>query len=55
MGYRARKVGKKWKMEISCLAAAVVIGFCRGLRGEKVLLTSLKGTIKFWEENRLKK
>ena len=36
------------KRRISCLAAAVVIGFCGDLRGEEVLLTSLKGMLKFW-------
>ena len=33
-------------MGISCLAAAVVIGFCRGLWGEEVFLTSTKGILK---------
>ena len=33
----------------------MVIGFCRGLRGEEVLLTSTKGILKVWEDKRLKK
>ena len=41
--------------EISCLAAAVVIDFCGGLRGEEVFLTSLKEIFKFWEEKINKK
>ena len=43
-----------WKREITCLAAAVVIGFCRGFQGEDVLLTSMKIILKNWEEKRLK-
>ena len=34
-----------WKKEISCLTEAVVIGLCRVLRGEEVLLTSMKEII----------
>ena len=37
------------------MAAVVVIGFCRGLRRENVLLTSMKVILKLWEEERLKK
>ena len=28
----------------------MVIGFCGGLRGEEVFLTSLKGVLQLWEE-----
>ena len=42
------------KREISCLAAAVVIVFCRRLRGEDVLLTSMKGILNCFEETSLK-
>ena len=35
------------KMDISCLAAAVLMGLCGGLKGEKVFLTSLKEILKF--------
>ena len=35
------------RREIPCLAFAVVIGFCGGLWGEEVLLTSLKGVLQF--------
>ena len=48
-----RKI-KFWKKEITCLAAAMVIGFCRGFQGEDVLLTSMKIILKNWEEARLK-
>ena len=41
--------------EISCLDAAVVIGFCGGLRGEELFMMSLKGMLKFWEETSSKK
>ena len=41
--------------EISCLATAVVIGFCGGLRGKEVFMTSLKGMLKLWEETKSKK
>ena len=33
----------------------MVIGFYRGLRGEEVLLTSMKGILNFWEETNMKK
>ena len=41
--------------EISCLDAAVVIGFCGGLRGEELFMMSLKGMLKFWEDSRKNK
>ena len=34
---------------ISCVEAAVGIGFCGGIRGEEVLFASMKGILKFWE------
>ena len=37
------------------MTAAVVIGLCRGLLGEEVLLTSMKEIQKKWEQTRLKK
>ena len=37
------------------MAVAVVIGLCRVLRGEEVLLTSMKEILKNWEQKRLKK
>ena len=37
------------------LAAAVVIGFCGGIRVDEVFLTSLKRMMKFLEETRKKK
>ena len=37
------------------MTAAVVIGLCRGLRGEEVLLTSMREILKNWELTRLKK
>ena len=37
------------------MAAAVVIGLCRGLREEEVLLTYMKDILKNWEETRLRK
>ena len=43
------------RREISCLAAAVVIGLCGGLWGDKVFLMSLKGMLKLWEETRKNK
>ena len=30
----------------------MIIGVCEGLRGEEVFLTSMKGTLNFWEETR---
>ena len=41
--------------EISCLDAAVVIGFCVGLWVEELFMASMKGMLKFWEETRNKK
>ena len=41
--------------KVSCLEAAVVIGFGGGLRGEEVLLASLEGMLESWEENRLRR
>ena len=35
------------RRDISCLAAAVVIGFHGGLNGEEVFLTSLRVMLKF--------
>ena len=32
----------------------MLIGLCRGLWGEEVLLTSMKEILKNWEEKRLK-
>ena len=37
------------------MAVAVVIGLCRLLLGEEVLLTSMKEILKNWEQTRLKK
>ena len=37
------------------MTAAVLIGLCRGLRGEEVFLISMKEILKNWEETRLKK
>ena len=37
------------------MAAAALIGLCRGLRGEEIFLTSMKEILKNWEETRLKK
>ena len=37
------------------MAAAVLIGLCRGLWGEEVFLISMKEILKNWEETRLKK
>ena len=42
-------------MEVSCLEAAVVIGFGGVLRVEEVFLASLEGMLKFWEETRLRR
>ena len=42
------------KRKISCVAAAVVIGFCEVLIGEEFFLASLKDMLKFWEETRLR-
>ena len=36
------------KREVSCLAAAVVIGLCRGLRGEEFPFTSMKVILNIW-------
>ena len=41
------------RREVSCLTEAVVLGFGGGLRGEDILLASLEGMLKFWEEIRL--
>ena len=30
------------------IAAAVMIGFCGGLKGEEILMTPLTGMITFW-------
>ena len=43
------------KRGIYHLAAAVVICFCVGLRGEYFSLTSLKRMLQLWEETRNKK
>ena len=40
-----------WR-EVACMAAAVVINFCGGLRGEGFLLAFLDVMFKFWEEKR---
>ena len=49
-----RMEGLMRKRGIYHLAAAVVIGFCVGLRGEYFYLTSLKRMLQFWEEMRNK-
>ena len=46
---------KTQKRKVSCFAAAVVIGFCRGLQREEVVLKSMKSILKFWEETEMKK
>ena len=43
------------RRNICCLAATMVIGFCGGLRGDEVFLTSLKGILKLWEEKEMRK
>ena len=50
-----RKEGLFRRRDIYFLAAAVVIGFFGGLRGEEVFLTLLKGMLKFWEGTGKKK
>ena len=45
---------KFWKKHVSCLAADMVIVFCRGLKVEEFFLGALKGMLKFCEETRLK-
>lgn len=35
-------------------ASDVLVGFCGGLRGKKILLDSIIGILKFWEEKRIK-
>ena len=44
------KGGIMRRSEISRLAAAVVIGFCGGLREEEVFLSSLNGMLQFCEK-----
>ena len=43
------------KREVSCLEAAVLIGFCVVLKGGEVFLASMKGMPKFWEDTVMKK
>ena len=47
-----RKGNCEIQREVDCMEAAVVIGFGGRLRGEEVLIYSLEGTLKFWEEKR---
>ena len=35
-------------IDMSCLYAAVLIGFCGGLTVDEVFITSLKGMLKIW-------
>ena len=43
------EVGEKsYRIKKVDITADVLIGFCRGLRGEAILLTSLTGMLQFW-------
>ena len=50
-----RREGIMERREIDQLDTDVVIGFCRGLCGEEVFLTYLKGMLKLWEDTRRNK